>query len=123
MTTDENQLRTFFDEAFWMQHGEYYPERHEANLTELNQKYPWPEPVIDSLYRVACHLDFLIDQIAQEIVDYDQSFIEGFRAIHAPVFFYFSGTTKKTRMESSLSALNFQGDFENKWNSCALQLK
>jgi hypothetical protein len=121
MTTDENQLRTFFEEAFWMQHGESYPERHQANLTELNQKYPWPEPVIDSLYRITCHLDSLIEQIAQEIVNYDKSFMEGFHEIHAPVFFYISNETKKTRLGNSLANLNFQADFENKWNSCTLQ--
>lgn len=123
MTKDENQLREFYVEAFWMQRGQFYPERHQANLTELNHKHPWPEVVIDSLYRVTCHLDALIEEIAKKIVNYDKSFMEGFREIHDPVFFYISDDIKKMRLEDCLADLDFRGDFENKWGACTLQSK
>ena len=52
------QSAAMYDEAFFLQEGEYYPQRHEANVRSLCEKYPqYSSKEIDAIYRQACRIE------------------------------------------------------------------
>ena len=50
-------------DAYSWQQGQFYPERHQANVQRLHQKYPaFPLSEIDAIYRQACRIDFEVQE-------------------------------------------------------------
>ena len=59
---NRSNLQDFFDEAYHLQVGEYYPETHLANLKQLRNNYPeLASDVIDAFYRLIIRLDSIIE--------------------------------------------------------------
>jgi predicted ATPase len=60
---EKSKFIQFFEDAYRMQCGEYYPETHLKNLAELERSYDnLPKVVIDALYRFAIYLDVVADE-------------------------------------------------------------
>src|SRR5262245_15269701 len=52
---------SLFEDAYRLQQGQFYPERHQANVQNLCKKYPQHSfSEIDAIYRQACLIDFEI---------------------------------------------------------------
>ena len=50
-------------DAYSWQQGQFYPERHQANVQHLHQKYPeFPVSEVDAIYRQACRIDCEIQE-------------------------------------------------------------
>ncbi len=55
--------RKIYDEAYWLQMGEYYPQHHQANVQRLRDRYPdYAAEEVDRIYRQACRLEPEIEQ-------------------------------------------------------------
>ncbi len=76
-------------DAYAFQQGQFYPERHQANVQRLHQKYPeFPLSEIDAVYRQACRIDFevqeriggaqLSQQAREELLDWLEDHFYGF---------------------------------------------
>lgn len=51
------------DDAYLFQYGQFYPERHEANLRRLRKKYPAHSAAeIDAIYREARAIDSALQE-------------------------------------------------------------
>lgn len=49
---------SLYDDAYYLQNGEFYPENHKANIEKLSRKYSdQPLSEIDTIYRQACCID------------------------------------------------------------------
>jgi hypothetical protein len=45
-------------EAYWLQHGQWWPDRHQENVAGLSRKHRGlPRAEIDRIYRQLCHVD------------------------------------------------------------------
>ena len=50
-------------DSYAFQQGQFYPERHQANVRRLHQKYPeFPLSEVDAIYREACRIDFEVQE-------------------------------------------------------------
>ena len=50
-------------DAYSWQQGQFYPERHKANVQRLHQKYgEYSISEIDAIYRQACRIDFEVQE-------------------------------------------------------------
>jgi hypothetical protein len=76
-------------DAYASQHGEFYPEHHQANVQRLHQKYPqFPLSEVDAVYRQACRIDFevqrrvggaqLSQRAREELLDWLEDHVYGF---------------------------------------------
>lgn len=55
-------LELFFERAYLLQHGEFYPEIHDLSIIKLGHEFPnFPLPLVDCLYRFAIALDYFCD--------------------------------------------------------------
>ena len=98
---NSSRLQQFFEEAYWLQHGEYYPQTHQANVEKLCGRYPWEAVIIDSLYRVTCHFDFVLEQAAKRVASRQISAPKGFEELNLPIFFYIPDSLKKLAWKNS----------------------
>ncbi len=75
---EESYLSDFFEEAYWLQNGQFYLERHEGNLVRLGKLFPEiPEVIRDQLYRFAIALGSFIEPVACRIKEGEVSFEGG----------------------------------------------
>ena len=80
---------SLFEDAYRLQEGQFYPERHQANVKKLCEKYPQHSfSEIDAVYREACRIDFEIQErvgksklskgAREEILDWLENEFHGF---------------------------------------------
>lgn len=56
---------SLYEDAYRWQHGEFYPERHLANVQRLLKKHPEHTfSEVDAIYRQACLIDYEVQQRA-----------------------------------------------------------
>ena len=80
---------SLYEDAYHWQVGQFYPERHLANVQRLHDKYPdLPLGEIDAIYREACRIDYevrervgtstLSNAAKQELLDWLEDHFCGF---------------------------------------------
>ena len=84
----ESRLREFFQEAYWLQHGEYRPETHESNVETLCREYPWERHIIDALYRLLPHFDFTVDKAGKRVLAGELTRAQAYDEVDLPIFYY-----------------------------------
>jgi hypothetical protein len=78
-----------YEDAYWSQQGEFHPEHHRANVQRLHRRYPGHSlGTIDAIYRLACRIDFEIQervgssqlsrQARDELLDWLEDHFNGF---------------------------------------------
>jgi hypothetical protein len=61
-TISSVDLESFFEKAYFLQHGEFYPENHALSTNKLRDEFPcYPSPLVDCLYRFAIGLDYFCE--------------------------------------------------------------
>jgi hypothetical protein len=99
-------LTSILDEAYWLQRGQFYPERHEQNIHKLVKKYPgYTKNEIDFFYRIAIHLDEVAENLANKVYT-DSGYKEEALDYLQIVFFHFSSELRKDALQIHLDNLS-----------------
>ena len=113
MRIGEEILTVFFREAFSLQAGEYHPHLHLKNVEDLAEKYPWPESVVDCLYRVACHFGGTVESLGRGILKQQVSLEAAFEELSFPIFFYIPPDLRRDAMKNFLEERDYPYDFDS----------
>lgn len=116
MKQDQEQLERFFAEAVTRQRGGYYPETHLQNVNELTAEFQWPEAVVDSLYRIACHFGYDVKRLGDDVVKGNITFQEAKEQIEFPIYYYIPADYRKEELEMALDSSGYAGDFDREWS-------
>ena len=81
-------MRAFFESAYWLQRGEFYPEIHAANVDKLASEFRWNRVLVDALYRILPHFDYVAQEAAKRVASGEVSVEVAFEELCFPVFYY-----------------------------------
>lgn len=87
-----------------MQRGEYYPEIHRENIDELCQLYTWNRDIVEALYRILPHFDYLAQKEAKMVNQGIKTPEEGYNDLLLPIFHFIPDSVKKSAWELHLSS-------------------
>jgi len=116
MKQDQDKLERFFSSAVTKQSGEYYPETHLQNVKELVTEFQWPEAVVDSLYRIACHFGYDVERLGKDVVKGNITLQEAKEQIEFPIYFYIPADCRKVELEMALDGCGYTGNFDKEWS-------
>ncbi|MDX1679376.1 MAG: hypothetical protein R3242_01485 [Akkermansiaceae bacterium] len=110
MESTESKLGAFFEKAYWMQRGEYYPETHAKNIDELSQQFPWDRELIDTLYRLLPHFDFVAEEAVKKFKLGEKTNEEAYQDLCYPIFSRIPESVKKDVWDLHLSSAELNGE-------------
>ena len=94
-----SNLTHFFDEAYNLLRGQFYPERHLQNLKLLGEQFSeFPAAIVDALYRFSIHLDTSVITYVKDIQDGKTSRKEAIKILKV-TYQYFSDSTIETAID------------------------
>jgi hypothetical protein len=99
----EAMLRDFFEEAYWLQRGEFFPEIHLKNIDELCRAFPWDKVVVDALYRILPHFDYIAQEAVKRFRAGEFTSEEAFQQLCFPVFHYIPEQVKRSAWDIHLT--------------------
>ena len=103
MNKTEATLREFFEKAYWLQRGEFLPENHLKNIDELCRAFPWDRAVVDALYRILPHFDYIATEAAKRFRSGALTSDQAFQDLCFPVFYYIPEEVKRSAWQVHLA--------------------
>ena len=112
MINSEEQIRKFFENSYWLQKGEFYPETHLSNIEKLSNEFELNKIVTDALYRISCDLSSKVETLCESVIEGYLNPKDVFEEINIPIFFFFSNEFKKEIIRYELEYKFYPNDIE-----------
>ena len=103
MSESKMSIGDFFEQAYWLQRGQYFPEKHFQNIDELCQAFSWERDVIEALYRILPHFDYVAEEAAEKVKQGVLSPDRAYEDLSLPIFHFIPESVKESAWDLHLS--------------------